>query len=107
MNIRLIEGQGADPDREARNLLARTGALAALAAFEPHEALDTVGYRSAGHTLVIGSPVDALLWADRLAAVLPVTVLLVDDENADAGAALALRLYPVMRAPRHSKRWAR
>jgi ferredoxin len=101
MNIRLIEGQGADPDRDARDLLARTGALAALAAFEPHEALDTVGYRSAGHTLVIGSPADALPWADRLAAVLPVTVLLYDDPNGageQPAAAPALRLYPVVHA---------
>ncbi|WP_051971626.1 4Fe-4S binding protein [Massilia sp. 9096] len=102
MNIRFIEGQGADPDQEARNLLAKSGALAALAAFEPHEALDTVGYRSAGHTLVIGSPADVLPWADRLAAVLPVTALLYDDAVADeageSGAAPALRLYPVMHA---------
>lgn len=98
MNIRLIEGQGADPDQEARNLLARAGALAALAAFEPHEALDTVDYRSAGHTLVIGSPADALPWADRLAALLPVTVLLYDEADSDIAAAADARLYPVVHA---------
>jgi ferredoxin len=97
MNIRFIEGQGADPDQEARNLLARSSALAALEAFAPVEALDTVGYRSAGQTLVIGSAADALPWADRLSAILPVTVLLYDgeDDNQDAP---SLRLYPVIHA---------
>ena len=84
MNIRFIEGQGADPDQEARNLLARSSALAALEAFAPVEALDSVGYRSAGRTLVIGSAADALPWADRLSAVLPVTVLLYDSEDGNA-----------------------
>ena len=94
MNIRFIEGQGADPDQEARNLLARGSALAALEAFAPVEALDSVGYRSAGRTLVIGSAADALPWADRLSAVLPVTVLLYDSEDENA-AQPGLRLYPV------------
>jgi ferredoxin len=94
MNIRFIEGQGAHPDQEARNLLARSSALAALEAFAPVEALDTVGYRSTGRTLVIGSAADALPWADRLSAVLPVTVLLYDTEE-ENGAQPGLRLYPV------------
>src|SRR5438067_7882529 len=102
MNIRFIEGQGARPDQEARNLLARASALATLEAFTPPEALDAVGYRSAGRTLVIGSPQDALPWADRLSAMLPVTVLLYDAEaEAEAGAgpeaAPGLRLYPVFK----------
>ena len=55
MNIRMIEGQGADPEREARDLLARQAALAALDTLEAPDALETVGYRSAGNTLVVGS----------------------------------------------------
>jgi ferredoxin len=90
MNIRFIEGQGADPAREAKNLLARTSAIAALGAIEPPEALDTVGYRSAGHTLVIGSSEQALPWADRLAGGLNVTVLLLDEQDKPP-----LRIYPV------------
>src|SRR5689334_19872059 len=93
MNIRFIEGQGADPAREARNLLARTAAIAALGAIEPAEALDTVGYRSAGHTLVIGSSEQALPWADRLAGGLNVTVLLLDAVDKPP-----LRVYPVFSA---------
>jgi hypothetical protein len=41
MNIRFIEGQGADPAREARDLLARRSAIASLGTIEPPEALDT------------------------------------------------------------------
>jgi ferredoxin len=95
MNIRFIEGQGADPVQEAKNLLARTAAIAALGTIEPPEALDTVGYRSAGHTLVIGSSEQALPWADSLAGGLNVTVLLLDlgpDEKPP------LRIYPVFTA---------
>jgi ferredoxin len=93
MNIRFIEGQGADPMQEAKNLLARASAIAALGAIEPPAPLDTVGYRSAGHTLVIGSSAQALAWADRLAGGLNVTVLLLDDEQKPA-----LRIYPVFPA---------
>ena len=92
MNIRFIEGQGADPAREARNLLARTAAIASLAGIEAPEALDTVGYKSAGHTLVIGSSEQALPWADRLAGGLNVTVLLLD---ADGDEKPPMRIYPV------------
>jgi ferredoxin len=94
MNIRFIEGQGADPAQEARNLLARTAAVASLATLQPPEPLDTVGYRSAGRTLVIGSAAHALPWADRLASALPVTVLLLDEGEEKA----PLRIYPVFPA---------
>ena len=97
MNIRFIEGQGADPAQEARNLLARTAAIASLGSIEAPEALATVAYRSAGRTLLIGSAADALPWADRLAGALPVTVLLVDEGDA-AGDQPPLRIYPVFRA---------
>ncbi|MBW8896611.1 MAG: 4Fe-4S binding protein, partial [Massilia sp.] len=95
MNIRLIEGQGValDPMQDERDRIARRAALAALADLPAPEPLDTVGYRSAGATLVIGTRADALPWAERLAAALPVTVLLLDgDEDR------AVRLYPVFAA---------
>jgi ferredoxin len=97
MNIRFIEGQGADPAREARDLLARTAAIASLGTIEPPDALDTVGYRSAGHTLVIGSSEQALPWADRLAGGLNVTVLLLDEQR-DEETRPPLRIYPVFPA---------
>jgi ferredoxin len=97
MNIRFIEGQGADPAREARDLLARTAAIASLGTIEPPDALDTVGYRSAGHTLVIGSSEQALPWADRLAGGLNVTVLLLDEQR-DVETRPPLRIYPVFPA---------
>ena len=95
MNIRLIEGQGValDPMQDERNSTARRAALAALADLPAPEPLDTVGYRSAGATLVIGTRADALPWAERLAAALPVTVLLLDGEEDRA-----VRLYPVFAA---------
>jgi len=95
MNIRLIEGQGAAPDpiQDERDRIARRAALAALADLPAPEPLDTVGYRSAGATLVIGTRADALPWAERLAAALPVTVLLLDGEEDRA-----VRLYPVFAA---------
>jgi ferredoxin len=97
MNIRFIEGQGADPAREARDLIARTAAIASLGTIEPPDALDTVGYRSAGHTLVIGSSEQALPWADRLAGGLNVTVLLLDEQR-DEETRPPLRIYPVFQA---------
>src|SRR4051794_7301942 len=93
MNIRFIEGQGADPAGEARNLLARSAAIASLGTIAPPEALDTVGYRSTGRTLVIGNSAHALPWADRLAGGLNVTVLLLDAEDKPP-----LRIYPVFPA---------
>jgi ferredoxin len=99
MNIRFIEGQGADPAREARNVLARAAAIASLGTIEPPEPLDTVGYHSAGHTLVIGSSAQALPWADRLAGGLNVTLLLLDANEDDGENKRApLRLYPVFPA---------
>jgi ferredoxin len=82
MNIRLIEGQ-LDPAQDDHDRAARRAGLAALAEIPAPDPLDTVGYKSAGHTLVIGSRADALPWAERLAAALPVTVLLLDDDGGD------------------------
>jgi ferredoxin len=93
MNIRFIEGQGADPEQERRNALAKVAAIVALDAMPVPEALSTVGYRSAGKTLVIGAAADVLPWADRLAASLPVTVLLTDCEGS-----APLRIYPAFNA---------
>jgi ferredoxin len=100
MNIRLIEGQGIPPDpmQDERDRAARDAALGALGALPAPEPLDTVGYRSAGRTLVIGPRADALPWAERLAAMLPVTVLLLDgDADADA-VKEPPRLFPVFAA---------
>ena len=94
MNIRFIEGQGADPEQERRNALAKVAAIVALDAQGMPEAIDTVGYRSAGKTLVIGAARDVLPHADRLASALPVTVLLTDGMAGAGG----LRLYPVFDA---------
>ncbi|WP_075792111.1 4Fe-4S binding protein [Massilia putida] len=97
MNIRLIEGQGIpfDPVQDERDRAARRAAQGALADIPSPEPLDTVGYRSAGRTLVIGARADALPWAERLAALLSVTVLLTDDDD---GAGKAPRLFPVFTA---------
>jgi len=94
MNIRFIEGQGADPEQERRNALAKVAAIVALDAQGMPDAIDTVGYRSAGKTLVIGAARDVLPHADRLAAALPLTVLLTDGDDTSPG----LRLYPVFQA---------
>jgi ferredoxin len=93
MNIRLIEGQ-LDPVQDERDQVARRAALDALAGMPEPDPLDTVGYQSAGRTLVIGARADALPWAERLAAVLPVTVLLLDGDGGDT----APRLFPVFAA---------
>jgi ferredoxin len=94
MNIRFIEGQGADPEQERRNALAKVAAIVALDAQGMPDAIDTVDYRSAGKTLVIGAARDVLRHADRLAAALPLTVLLTDGDEGSPG----LRLYPVFQA---------
>ncbi|MBD8530068.1 MULTISPECIES: 4Fe-4S binding protein [unclassified Massilia] len=89
MNIRFLEGQAGDPLQERRNALAKTAAILAqdsIAAPEPGAA---VSYRSTGRTLVVGSSLQALAWADHLANALPVTLLLLD--NVEIGA----RPYPV------------
>jgi ferredoxin len=93
MNIRLIEKQGTDPLQERRDALAKTAALDAAMSFPEFEALDSVGYRSGGNTLVVGSAAQALPLADYLAQALPVTVLLLDGDGSDAG-----RAYPVFPA---------
>jgi ferredoxin len=98
MNIRLIEGQGVplDPVQDERDRVARRAALDALAGIPSPESLDTVGYRSAGRTLVVGTRADALPWAERVAAVLPVTVVLLDEDG--DGGDWAPRLFPVFAA---------
>ena len=98
MNIRLIDAltMPDDPAQEARDRAARRAALDALGDVPPPEPLDTVGYRSAGRTLVVGSRADALPWAERLAALLPVTVLVLDDDAAQDGG--PVRLFPVIAA---------
>ena len=59
-------------------LTAKEAALAAAAALPDPDPAPTVSYRSAGKTVVIGNAADALPWAERLGALLPVTVLLAD-----------------------------
>jgi ferredoxin len=88
----LVPAQGKVAVRDALDRVARTAALAALATMPDTEAESAVGYRSSGNTLVIGSAADALPWADRLAAALPVTVLLLDEDGNGA------RIYPVFAA---------
>jgi ferredoxin len=84
-----MEGQAGDPLQERRNALAKTAAILAADAIAPFEANAAVSYRSGGRTLVVGSSVQALAWAEHLASSLPVTLLLLD--NVDVGE----RLYPV------------
>ncbi|MCA1855292.1 4Fe-4S binding protein [Massilia oculi] len=90
MNIRFTEHPPTDPLQEGRDAQARSAAILAADAFPPYEATLTVDYRSAGRTLVVGSAEQALPWADRLAASLPVTVLLLDQQDT-----LPSRPYPV------------
>jgi ferredoxin len=93
MNIRFTEGQPIDPLQERRNALAKTAAILAADAIAPADPVDSVSYRSSGKTLIVGSAADALPWADRLATVLPVTLVLTDGvEQASA------RSYPVFTA---------
>jgi ferredoxin len=89
MNIRFLEGQAGDPLQERRNALAKTAAILAADAIPAPEPGVSVSYRSGGRTLVVGSSLQALAWAEHLSAALPVTLLLLD--NADVGA----RTYPV------------
>ncbi len=89
MNIRFLEGQAGDPLQERRNALAKTAAILAADAVTPFEPGVAVSYRSAGRTLVVGSSLQALAWADHLSTALPVTLLLLD--NVDVGE----RSYPV------------
>ena len=89
MNIRFLEGQAGDPLQERRNALAKTAAILAADAIDPFEPGVAVSYRSGGRTLVVGSSLQALAWADHLSASLPVTLVLLD--KVDVGE----RLYPV------------
>lgn len=89
MNIRFLEGQAGDPLQERRNALAKTAAILAADAVDPFEPGVAVSYRSGGRTLVVGSSLQALSWAEHLSASLPVTLVLLD--NVDVGE----RLYPV------------
>lgn len=90
MNIRFTEHPPIDPVQEGRDIQARAAAVAASQAIPVFEPAITVSYRSAGHTLVVGSAAHALPWADRLAAALPVTVLLLDQQDS-----MPVRPYPV------------
>jgi ferredoxin len=91
MNIRCIDAPANDPAQEQRDQLARSAALQAMHALPAADEVATVNYRSGGHVLVAGNAAHALPCADRLAASLPVTLLLTD---ADPGA-LPARGYPV------------
>jgi ferredoxin len=94
MNSRFTEGQGTDPMRERHNALAKTAAVMAAEAIPAADPGASVSYRSSGKTLVVGSALQALALADRLAAVLPVTLVLTDGDAAVAAA----RGYPVFPA---------
>jgi ferredoxin len=96
MNIRFNDGAASDPVQEGRDAAARQAALQAARGFPDFEAAVTVDYRSHGRTLVVGSALDALPLADRLAGALSVTVLLLDEP--DASDRPQPRLYPVHRA---------
>ncbi|MGI4843315.1 MAG: 4Fe-4S binding protein [Janthinobacterium lividum] len=90
MNIRFTDNPPLDPVQEGRNVQARGAAILAADAIPVFEPAVTVSYQSSGRTLVVGSAEQALPWADRLAAALPVTVLLLDSQQA-----MPLRPYPV------------
>ncbi len=90
MNIRFTDTPPLDPVQDGRDMQARSAAVLAADAIPVYEASVTVNYRSGGRTLVVGSAANALPWADRLAAVLPVTVLLLDNQDS-----MPLRPYPV------------
>jgi len=89
MNIRFTDGAASDPFQEPRDAVARQAAMRAANDFPEFEPAMTVGYRSSGRTLVVGAAADVLPLAERLATVLPVTVLLLDEPDG------AARLYPV------------
>jgi ferredoxin len=93
MNIRFTERQPIDPLQERRNALAKTAAIMAADAIAPADVADSVSYRSRGNTLIVGSAAEALPWADRLATVLPVTLVLTD-----GAAPASARGYPVVGA---------
>ena len=90
MNIRFTDNPPLDPVQEGRNVEARSAAILAVEAIPVFEPAVTVSYQSSGRSLVVGSAAEALPWADRLAAMLPVTVLLLDSQQA-----MPVRPYPV------------
>ncbi|SFD22246.1 4Fe-4S binding protein [Massilia yuzhufengensis] len=90
MNIRFTDAVPLDPLREGQDAQARAAAILAADAIPVFEPGVTVSYRSGGRTLVVGSAENALPWADRLAAALPVTVLLLDNQET-----MPVRPYPV------------
>ncbi|RZA33352.1 MAG: 4Fe-4S dicluster domain-containing protein [Lysobacteraceae bacterium] len=90
MNIRFTDNPPIDPVQESRNADARSAAVLAADAIPVFEPTITVSYRSGGRTLVVGSAENALPWADRLAGALPVTVLLLDQQES-----MPVRPYPV------------
>ena len=92
MNIRFTDGAAPDPIQDARDAVARQAALAAMRGFPEFEPAMTVGYRSSGRTLIVGAAADALPLAERLATVLPVTVVLLDEPDG------AARIFPVLAA---------
>jgi ferredoxin len=95
MNIRFIEPAPIDPLQDQRNVIARATALAAMQALPAADEVPSVTYHSKGRVLVAGSTANALAHADRLAQLLPVTLLLTDGDPA----ALPQRDYSVF-APR-------
>ncbi|MGZ5199051.1 MAG: 4Fe-4S binding protein [Telluria sp.] len=95
MNIRFIEPVPIDPLQEQRNVIARAAALAAMHELPAADEVPAVRYHSRGRVLVVGNTAHALAHADRLAQLLPVTLLLTDADPA----ALPAREYTVS-APR-------
>ncbi|MGH8099365.1 4Fe-4S binding protein [Stenotrophomonas indicatrix] len=81
MNIRFTDNPPLNPVQDGRDAQARCAAILAADALPAFEPAVSVSYRSSGRTLVVGSSAHALPWADRLAAVLPVTVLLLDSPD--------------------------
>ena len=92
MNIRFTDGAAPDPIQDARDAVARQAALTAMRSFPEFEPAMTDGYRSSGRTLIVGAAAGALPLAERLATVLPVTVLLLDEPDG------AARIFPVFAA---------
>jgi ferredoxin len=95
MNIRFIEPAPIDPPQEQRNVIARAAALAAMHDLPEADEVPSVRYHSKGRVLVAGNTAQVLAHADRLAQLLPVTLLLTDADPS----ALPARDYPVF-APR-------
>ena len=95
MNIRYIEPAPIDPLQDQRNAIARAAALAAMQELPEPDEVPTVRYHSKGRVLVVGDAAHAQGHADRLAELLPVTLLLTDADPAG----LPQRAYGVF-APR-------